>query len=439
MKIAVIGSGYVGLVTGACLAEMGNDVLCVDSDAKKIDQLKKKIVPIFEPGLEELVQRNHADGRLSFTTDIVKATHENDLIFLAVGTPPDKDYRADLSAVKAVATTIGEHMNNYKIIVTKSTVPVGTADQIKKIIRSHQPKPYPFSVVSNPEFLREGTAINDFLHPDRIVVGVDDPKAAKIMRELFIPITDDEHPLLMTDIKSAEVIKYAANTYLATKVTFINEIANFCEVVDADVAEVSRGIGLDHRIGTSFLKAGIGIGGSCFPKDLKALIHSGDIYGYNFNILESIEMVNRKQKHRLLIKLQKLIPHLDQHTIAIWGLSFKPNTDDVREAPSLSIVRRLLELGVHLNLFDPVAMSNFKTYFAGDKNIHYCQTPYSALRDVSALLVLTDWEEFLEPDFTKMFNLMKKPIILDGRNIYKLSQMRKLNFIYRSIGRPDVN
>ncbi len=439
MKITIIGTGYAGLVTGTCFAEMGNQVICVDLDSYKIKRLKKGIIPIFEPGLQEMVKRNLKENRLSFTTDASSAIKKSTVIFSAVGTPPDKDYRADLSAIKAVAAEIGKYMNDYKIVVTKSTVPVGTADLIKDIIRKNQPDPIDFSVVSNPEFLREGVAVSDFMNPDRIVIGVDDPKAGETLRQLYLSITDDEHPIIITDIRSAEIIKYASNAFLATKISFINEIARFCDKANADVTEVAHGMGLDERIGHRFLHAGTGYGGSCLPKDVKAFIRSGKDYGYRFRILDAIEAVNHHQKLYIIHLLKDLLPNLKNKHIAIWGLTYKPNTDDIRGAPSLVIIRALLDEGATVHAYDPIANQAVHSHFPNQPRLHFVSNSHNALQDAHALLILTEWDEFRTPDYSKMKKVLIKPIIIDGRNLYDLSTMKKLGFTYRSIGRNDVN
>ncbi|MDO8513836.1 MAG: UDP-glucose/GDP-mannose dehydrogenase family protein [bacterium] len=437
MNIAVIGTGYVGLVTGTCFAEIGHNVICVDKDKSKIDNLKKGSLPIYEPGLEELVARNTKNSRLSFTADIKKAIEKSEIIFLAVGTPPEKDYKADLSAVRSVAASIGHYANSNKIVVTKSTVPVGTGDLIADIIKKNSKKPFQFSIVSNPEFLREGNAIQDFLEPDRIVVGTDDKKTGAIMKELYLPIIDDEHPFILTDLRSAEVIKYAANAFLATKISFINEIANFCQKANADISEVAKGIGLDKRIGRKFLNAGIGYGGSCFPKDVRALIQTGKEHGHSFHLLDAVEKVNDLQKEILLEKLFKIYPEITGKTISIWGLSFKPNTDDIREAPSIVLIRKLLENGAKIRAFDPISNESVKQKFPGE-NIHFASNPYEATEGSSALLILTEWDEFRSPDFAKIKKLMKEPHILDGRNLHHPSIASKHQINYYSIGRKDI-
>lgn len=434
MDIAVIGTGYVGLVTGTCLAELGNNVVCVDIDEKKVEDLKKGKIPIYEPGLEELVLRNHKEGRLNFTTDSKKAIQDSTVVFSAVGTPPDKDHRADLSAVMKVAETVGKYLNGYKVFVNKSTVPVGTSERVREIIEETSGSK-DFSVVDNPEFLREGTAVKDFMNPDRIVVGVRNgsEKAREVMEKVYSPLVRAGRPLLFTDIHSAEIIKYASNSFLATKISFINEVANFCELVDADVTEVARGIGLDDRIGPRFLHAGIGYGGSCFPKDVQAFIQTGKDKGYEFLTLEAVEEVNQTQKLRLFLKLQKEIPELEGKKVAIWGLAFKPKTDDMREAPAISIIERLLEAQAHVQAFDPVAMDNAKEIFP--KEVEFKDNPYDAVEGADALLVVTEWDEFRAIDLVRVKELMKGDLICDGRNIYKPEEVGKLGFKYKSIGR----
>jgi UDPglucose 6-dehydrogenase len=396
-------------------------------------------MPIFEPGLEEIVIRNNQKGRLHFTTDISKAIETSTVIFSAVGTPPDADHRADLSAVKAVAKAIGQYANDSKVVVTKSTVPVGTGDLIKKIIKEtqkeFQKEGIKFSIVSNPEFLREGTAVQDFLEPDRVIIGVEDDKTAQIMTDLYAPITTDEHPIVLTDVKSAEVIKYAANSFLATKISFINEIANFCEQVGGDVTEVAKGIGLDKRIGRRFLNPGIGYGGSCFPKDVKALIETGKQNSYEFQILDAVETVNERQKGRILKKLFTYYPDVTDLTIAIWGLSFKPNTDDIREAPSLVVIRKLLDQGAKVRVFDPISNEVTKLRFPEESNLYFAKDIYDTLQDSTALLILTEWDEFRSPDFNRMKDLMKEPYIFDGRNLYHPRVLKDYGFTYHSIGR----
>ncbi len=440
MKISVIGTGYVGLVAGACFAEIGHEVICVDNDQAKIENLKKGILPIYEPGLKQLVEKNYKEKRLSFTTDIDSAIKKSTVIFSAVGTPPDPeaDHRADLSAVKAVAKTIGKHGNGYKIIVTKSTVPVGTGDLVKQLIADNQEIPFEYSIVSNPEFLREGNAIKDFMQPDRIVVGTNDEKSALIMKDLYKPITDQGYHLMLTDLHSAEVIKYAANSFLATKISFINEIANFCEKVGADINEVADGIGFDKRIGRHFLNAGIGYGGSCFPKDVRALIQTGKDFDHDFRLLRAVEEVNDTQKSILLDKLLQIHPELDGKTISIWGLSFKPDTDDIREAPSLVIMKKLRERNAKIKAFDPISAPLAQAHFPEDQEVIFTQDPYEALIDSFALLILTEWNHFKEVDFQKIKEFMREPHIFDGRNIHHPKHIKPHGINYYSIGRGDI-
>lgn len=434
MKITVIGTGYVGLVTGTCFAELGNEVTCVDIDKAKIENLKKGMIPIYEPGLEELVLRNHKEKRLHFTIDAKSAIESAEVVFSAVGTPPDKDHRADLTAVMQVAQTFGKNLNGYKVFVNKSTVPVGTSERVREVIAKESGKK-DFDVVDNPEFLREGTAVKDFMNPDRIVVGVDKngKKARSLLEKLYAPLVRAGRPLLFTDIHSAEIIKYASNSFLATKISFINEIANFCELVGADVTEVAKGIGLDDRIGPRFLHAGIGYGGSCFPKDVQAFIQTGKDNGYEFLILEATEEVNQTQKLRIFNKLRDEVGDLNGKKIAIWGLAFKPKTDDMREAPAIITIEKLLEHGAKVEVFDPVAVENAKSIF-GDR-IKYARTPYEAVSKAYALLIITEWDEFRAIDLERVKKLMSGDLICDGRNIYSPRDVKAMGFKYKSIGR----
>ncbi|MFH1299279.1 MAG: UDP-glucose/GDP-mannose dehydrogenase family protein [Patescibacteria group bacterium] len=434
MNIAVIGTGYVGLVTGTCLAELGNSVICIDIDEKKISELKEGIIPIYEPGLEELVKRNYKECRLSFTTDAKAAIQASEVVFSAVGTPPDKDHRADLTAVMKVAETFGKHLSGYKVFVNKSTVPVGTSERVREVIEETSGKT-DFDVVDNPEFLREGTAVKDFMNPDRIVVGINkkSKKAKEVMEKVYMPLVRAGRPLLFTDIHSAEIIKYASNSFLATKISFINEVANFCELVGADITEVARGVGLDDRIGPRFLHAGIGYGGSCFPKDVQAFIQTGKDKGYEFLILEATEEVNQTQKLRLFNKLKAEISDLEGKTIAIWGLAFKPKTDDMREAPAIRIIERLLEEKANIQAFDPVSMKNAKDIFP--EGVDFKSNPYDAAKGADAILIVTEWDEFRAIDLEKVKKLMKGKLICDGRNIYKAEDVEKLGFEYKSVGR----
>lgn len=433
MKIAVIGTGYVGLVTGTCFAELGNDVLCVDIDAAKIERLKQGHIPIYEPGLEELVLRNFKEERLKFTTDVREAVQWAEIVFSAVGTPPDKDHKADLSAVKAVAKSFGEHLNAPKVFVNKSTVPVGTSHMVHGIIAEASGGRVPFYVVDNPEFLREGSAVKDFLNPDRIVCGVESAEAREAMEKLYQPLVRAGRPLIFTDIPSAEIIKYASNSFLATKISFINEVANFCELAGADVTEVARGIGLDDRIGPRFLHAGIGYGGSCFPKDVQAFIQTGKEKGYDFKILEAVEAVNEKQKMLMVEKLKRAIPDLKGKVLGVWGLAFKPRTDDMREAASLALLPALVEAGATVRAFDPVAMENAEKIL-GD-SIEYTSNPYEAAEGADAVLLLTEWDEFRALDLARVKASMRGEHLFDGRNVYEPEEVKKLGFIYEGIGR----
>ena len=431
MKIAVVGTGYVGLVVGACLAENGNDVICVDKDQGKITTLEAGGMPIYEPGLEELVRRNHSEERLAFTTDLHAAVQASAIVFIAVGTPQSEDGSADLQHVLAVARDVGRSMNKYTVIVDKSTVPVGTAKKVKATIAAETTQP--FGVVSNPEFLKQGAAIEDFMKPDRVVIGCDDQRSADMMREVYAPFTRTGAPIMVMDTASAELSKYAANSILATRISFMNEIANVCELVGADVDHVRRAIGSDRRIGTSFLFPGVGYGGSCFPKDVKALIRSSADHGYDFRILEAVEAVNQSQKARLVQKMQDHFGELRGRTIALWGLAFKPRTDDMREAPAITIVEQLLSLGATVRAYDPEAGPTARAVF-GDR-VTLTEKSYDALPGADALAVVTEWNEFREPNFQRMRELLKSPVIFDGRNIYSPEHMRSLGFSYFSIGR----
>jgi len=433
MKIAVVGTGYVGLVLGACLAENGNTVTCVDKDVSKIDMLKAGRMPIYEPGLEEIVRRNDHEDRLHFTTDLTAAVRASEIVFIAVGTPQDEDGSADLQYVLAVARDVGRAMQKYTVIVDKSTVPVGTAANVREAIGKETS--LPFSVVSNPEFLKQGAAIEDFMKPDRVVIGVErgDDRAAALMQELYGPFTRTGAPILLMDTASAELCKYAANSILASRISFMNEIANVCEVAGADVDQVRRAIGSDRRIGTSFLFPGVGYGGSCFPKDVKALLKSAQDKGYDFKILRAVERVNDTQKERLVDKMERHFTSLSGRTIAIWGLAFKPRTDDMREAPAIPIIERLLARGAAVRAYDPAAGPVARRLF-GDR-ITLCEKSYEALAGADALAIVTEWNEFREPDFDRMRALLKAPVVFDGRNIYSPEHMRALGFTYFSIGR----
>lgn len=436
MKVAIVGSGYVGLVTGTCFSEVGIDVVCVDIDQKKIDNLKKGIVPIYEPGLEEMLHRNMRKGRLNFTTKIAEALEYCDALFIAVGTPPDEDGSADLKYVLDVARECGKYMKDYLLVVTKSTVPVGTAAKVKATLQEELTKrgvTIPFDVASNPEFLKEGAAIEDFLKPDRIVVGLDSPRAEDLMKSLYKPFTLNGHPVIFMDITSAEMTKYAANSMLATKISFMNDIANLCEIVGADINMVRKGIGSDSRIGTKFIYPGIGYGGSCFPKDVQALIKTAHQFKYELRVLKAVEAVNHDQKSVLFNKIMEYFKgDLKGKTIAIWGLSFKPQTDDMREAPSLVIIKKLLEAGAHVKAYDPVAMKEAKHHL-GD-SIVYSEDQYETLIDADCLALVTEWPEFKFPNLKIMKKLLSTPAVFDGRNIYDQGEMKRNGFDYFCIG-----
>ena len=436
MKITIVGSGYVGLVTGTCFAEVGIDVVCVDVNQKKIEDLKKGIIPIFEPGLEEMLLRNMKKDRLHFTTSIQEATAECDVIFIAVGTPPGEDGSADLRYVLQVARDCGKYMNDYLLVVTKSTVPVGTATRVRNAIQGELDRRkvvIPFDVASNPEFLKEGAAIEDFLKPDRIVVGLDSPRAEDLMKRLYKPFTLNGHPIIFMDIASAEMTKYAANSMLATKISFMNDIANLCEIVGADVNMVRKGIGSDSRIGPKFIYPGIGYGGSCFPKDVKAMINTAEEFHYELRVLKAVEAVNQDQKSVLFNKIMNYFAHdIKGKTIAIWGLSFKPLTDDMREAPSLVIIEKLLGAGARVKAYDPVAVKEAKRYL--DDRITYSNHQYEALKGADCLVMVTEWPEFRFPDFSTIKELLRTPAIFDGRNIYDHAEMKRLGFDYFCIG-----
>jgi len=435
MNIAVVGTGYVGLVTGACFSEMGINVTCVDIDSEKIKKLKQGIIPIYEPGLEELVKRNFKAGRLEFTTDLVSCLDNVEVVFSAVGTPPDDDGSADLHFVWEVAKTIGQNMRNYVLVVTKSTVPVGTARKVKSIITEELFKrnlDIPFDVASNPEFLKEGTGVKDFMGPDRVVVGVESEKAKEIMERLYKPFTLNNYRMIYTDIPSAEMIKYAANAMLATRISFMNDIANLCRLVGADVNMVRRGIASDTRIGSKFLYPGCGYGGSCFPKDIKALIKSASDHSYDMQLLQAVEAVNEKQKTVLFRKLHTLFAgDLKGKTVAVWGLAFKPETDDMREAPSLVLIEALLQAGSKVRVYDPAAMDESERRF-GDRIFH-AQDMYDAVLDADALCLLTEWKEFRLPAWAVLKKAMKSPVVIDGRNIYDRKEMESYGFIYDCI------
>ena len=434
MKIAVMGTGYVGLVTGVCLAELGNEVVCVDINAEKIAQLQKGILPIYEPGLKELLGRNIAESRLAFTTDAATAIQISEVVFGAVGTPEGADHRADLSAVFQIAKTFAENLSGYKVFATKSTVPVGTNARIREIILDSRKDRQDFDVVSNPEFLREGEAVNDFLIPDRIVIGCDNGRAKAIMEHIYRGISRTDHPILFTDISSAEIIKYAANAMLATRISFMNEVARLCEKTGADIKLVAQGMGLDKRIGPRFLQAGIGYGGSCFPKDVKAFIATAAEHGVPFQILDAVESVNEMQKQSILPRLKQLVPQLEGATIALWGLAFKPKTDDMREAPAIVIIRQLLQEKAHIRAFDPEAAANTRRMFP-DMQIHYAKDPYDACQGADAVILVTEWNEFRALDLAKVKSLLRQPNMVDGRNVFDPADMKKAGFRYVGVGR----
>ncbi len=443
MRLCVIGTGYVGLVTGTCFAEMGNDVTCVDIDEAKIELLKQKKVPIYEPGLQELLERNVDEGRLTFTTDLAEAVERSLVLFVAVGTPEGEDGSADLQHVLEVARSIGRVIEGYRIVVIKSTVPVGTAELVRTTVqeelRARGADDVEFDVVSNPEFLKEGNAVQDCLKPDRIIVGTDNVRTAELMKELYGPFTRTNHPIIVMDIRSAEMTKYAANAMLATKISFINEIANICELVGADVGAVRLGIGADSRIGYQFLFPGVGYGGSCFPKDVKALIQTARKAGYDPRVLSAVDDVNTRQK---AILAEKILGYFRDNgidpagaTVAVWGLAFKPNTDDVREAPSLTTIRRLLEAGCRIRAYDPVAEPTARRALGEPDGLVYCSSNYDALEGADCLAICTEWGAFRRPDFERMKALMARPVIFDGRNLYEPQKIAKLGFTYSGIGR----
>lgn len=436
MNIAIVGTGYVGLVTGTCFAEMGVDVTCVDVDAAKIEALRQGHIPIYEPGLEEMVLRNVEAGRLHFTTELTSCLQDVEVVFSAVGTPPDEDGAADLRYVLEVARTFGQHINRYTILVTKSTVPVGTAQRVKEVIQEELARrgvAVPFDVASNPEFLKEGAAIRDFMSPDRVVIGTESPRVEKIMSRLYKPFLLQRERIIFTDIASAEMIKYASNAMLATRISFMNDIANLCELVGADVNMVRRGIGSDTRIGRKFLYPGCGYGGSCFPKDVKALIQTAQRAGYPMEVLQAVDRVNERQKG---ILFEKLLRHFDGdlegRVVALWGLSFKPETDDMREAPALVLIERLLEAGCRVQVYDPIAMDEARRRLVD--RVSYCRDMYEAAVDADALMLVTEWKEFRLPSFNVLKRTMRTPLILDGRNIYDKEQLQEQGFVYYKIG-----
>lgn len=441
MNIAIVGTGYVGLVSGTCFAETGNNVYCVDNDSEKVKKLRKGIVPIYEPGLDLLIERNTKAGRLKFTTELKDAVKNSTLIFLCLPTPQGGDGSADLQYVLEVSDEIGRMFEDnptlgFKVIINKSTVPVGTSDKVRNEIKKHAPG-YEFDVASNPEFLREGMAVDDFMKPERVIVGTGNPLTREMMEQLYEPFVRSGNPIYFMDEKSAEVTKYAANSFLATKISFMNEIANLCELTGAEVDKVRIGIGTDSRIGKRFLFPGVGYGGSCFPKDVMALINTAKENKYDFKILKSVVEINNKQIERFS---EKIVHHFKRElrgkTFAVWGLAFKPNTDDVREAPSITLIGRLLENKTKIKVYDPAAMETAKKIL-GDK-VEYCKTPYTALENADALLIVTEWNEFRTPDFLKIKKLLKDPVIFDGRNLYDLSKMEELGFTYYSVGRKAI-
>ena len=433
MNIAVVGTGYVGLVTGTCFAEMGNQVVCVDIDAQKVEAMKQGRIPIYEPHLDVLFERNIKQGRLSFTTDLESAVKPAQIIFLALPTPPGEDGSADLSYVLGVASKLGGIIDSYKVVVNKSTVPVGTAEKVSSAIAATCKSE--FDVVSNPEFLREGFAVDDFMKPDRVVIGTDSEKARKLMGDLYAPFVRQGNPIYMMDARSSELTKYAANAFLATKITFMNEIANLCERTGANVDMVRIGIGSDDRIGKRFLFAGIGYGGSCFPKDVQALAKTADEYGYDFRVLDSVMTVNATQRTIIFDKIMRHFGNdIRGKRIAVWGLAFKPDTDDIREAPALFLIEKLLAAGASVSVFDPEAMNNVQKSF-GDR-IHYASDQYEAIKDSDALLIATEWAVFRTPDFERMSSLMKSKSVFDGRNLYDPQKMQQMGYHYDSIGRP---
>jgi len=439
MKLSVIGTGYVGLVSGTCFAEMGNDVICVDNDKSKIDKLLKSEIPIWEPGLEEMVLSNVKQKRLSFTTNINEAVEKTDICFIAVGTPPDEDGSADLQYVLAVARDIGTYMNEYKVIINKSTVPVGTADLVKAEVQQildERNVNYHFDVVSNPEFLKEGDALNDCMKPDRVVVGTDSHKCAEILKELYAPFARSHEKLIIMSVRSAEMTKYAANAMLATKISFMNDIANLCELMGADISEVRHGIGSDSRIGYKFIYPGVGYGGSCFPKDVKALIKMAKKVNSETRVLQAVEDVNDYQKTVLIKKVKKHFgDDLSGLKFAVWGLAFKPKTDDMREATSITVIEGLIQAGAKIQAYDPVAMDEAKRVFGDKLEIQYTHGNYDALKGADALLLITEWNQFRYPDFQKVKNLLNNPVIFDGRNQYNPKELKELGFVYYGIGR----
>jgi UDPglucose 6-dehydrogenase len=440
MKITVFGSGYVGLVTGACLADVGNHVVCIDIDAEKVAKLQQGIIPIFEPGLDTMVKENQAAGRLKFTTDVKEAVAHGVFQFIAVGTPPDEDGSADLRYVLAVAESIAEHMTDYRVVIDKSTVPVGTADKVKAKISdvlAKRGEAVEFDVVSNPEFLKEGAALNDFMRPDRIIIGVDNPRTAELVKALYAPFNRNHERIISMDVRSAELTKYAANAMLATKISFMNELANLAEHLGADIEQVRQGIGSDSRIGYSFIYPGCGYGGSCFPKDVKALERTAREQGYHAELLNAVENVNNRQKHRLFEKISKHYQgKLEGKVIALWGLAFKPDTDDMREAPSRIVIDSLFQAGATVQAYDPEALAEAKRIYGDNASLRLCTSPEAALEQADALVIVTEWKEFRSPDFDALSRSLRDKVIFDGRNMYEPAFVRRNGLDYHAIGRP---
>jgi UDPglucose 6-dehydrogenase len=433
MNICVVGTGYVGLVTGAVFADLGNEVVCVDNVEKKIAQLQAGRMTIYEPGLEEMVARNVADGRLTFTTDLAAAVRRSVIVFITVGTPAKDTGQTDLAAVEAVARQIAQAMERYTVVVNKSTVPVGTGDLVREVIERHQPAPIPFDVVANPEFLREGCAIEDTLRPDRIVIGAPNQQVAMTLLELYAPL---ERPMIITDVPSAEIIKYASNAFLATKISFVNVIANICELAGADITQVVKAMGLDPRIGPAFLQAGLGYGGSCFPKDTDSLVHTAATLGVDFALLRAAVEINQERAGHFVRSIEKALAPLDDKRVAVLGLAFKPNTDDMREAKSVEVVRRLVELGAAVRAYDPVAGANARPLLPA--GVVYCESPYAAATGADGVVLVTEWNEFKLLNLERLRALMRRPVVFDGRNLWEPERMRRLGFEYHSIGRRPV-
>lgn len=443
MRISIVGTGYVGLVAGACLSEVGNDVLCIDVNEEKIQQLKKGIISIYEPGLKAIVDSNLARKKLSFSSSIKQGVEHGEVIFIAVGTPPDEDGSADLQYVLKVAESIGKHINGYKVVVNKSTVPIGSADRVKQAITASMTESAntaDFDVISNPEFLKEGSAVDDFMKPERIIVGSDSPRAIEIMHKLYAPFARNREKIISMDTRSAELTKYAANAMLATKISFMNEMANLAEILGADIESVRKGIGSDPRIGYHFIYPGCGYGGSCFPKDVKALIKIADDVGYDSKIVKSVEVVNEKQKTRLFTKIRDFYNNeLQGKTFALWGLSFKPNTDDIREAPSRVLIDMLIAAGARIQAYDPAAMDNIRRAYQNFEQLSLCDSASEALENADALIIVTEWNAFRSPDYSEIKTRLKSPVIFDGRNLYNVEEMSASGFEYFSIGRSTIN